>query len=86
MVITYEVLNEDTLPILDQLERLHLLRRVPEDKVTNGPARVEDGTITSSVPTLTSNKRGKRLRRLSPETTQKWLEHLQTVRNEWDRI
>lgn len=29
MLVTYEVLNEDTLPILEQLERLQLLRRMP---------------------------------------------------------
>lgn len=36
MIVAYEVLNEDTLPILEQLERLHLLRRVPENGANAG--------------------------------------------------
>ena len=36
MVITYEVLNEDALPLLEQFERMLLLRRVSKNGTKNG--------------------------------------------------
>lgn len=68
MVITYEVLNEDTLPILEQLERLHLLRRVPENATglqQDSPSDVAMAKVklkaivqNQRIPAVTPSKKG----------------------------
>jgi len=44
MLVTYEVLNEGTLPILEQLERLHLLRRISDNDVEVETKALENTT------------------------------------------
>jgi hypothetical protein len=95
MVITYEVLNEDTLPILEQLERLNLLRRVPDNgEKTPQTASQKESTlavilpeeapisrpISKSLPLQSHSLAGK----LSSETAQKLRKHLETIRSEWN--
>jgi|GEM_PF-7054136 len=79
MVYTVEPHSAEALAVLQNLASLNLLTLKP----LNG--NTSPSTSLNAIPPI-SSRRGKRVRRLSPETTQKWLEHLQTVRSEWDRI
>ncbi len=63
MTITYEILNEETLPILEQLERLQLLRRVPGNGHSNG-ASEENSTILNQKKPLLKTVKSLRERQL----------------------
>jgi len=99
--ITVEILNKEALTILEQLEKLKLLRirKAPQTEQTPTKGHRWAGSI--------SKEEGAELRRqlaemhnerldqprekqnwagvISDETAEKMLQHLETIRNEWDR-
>ncbi len=89
MVITYEVLNEDMLLILEQLERLHLLRRIPEngskseavDNATLSTVIPDQLVVWANEPHLTPSQKSARIQ-LIPQL----LEHYQASHSNLDNV
>lgn len=81
-IYVVEPLSEESLALLEQLKSLKLIKMRPfhelkgkDDAGSNVPSK--EGVIEN---------RGKRTQRLSPETTRKWLQHVENSKDEWDRI
>lgn len=71
MTITYEILNEQVLVILRQLEQLQLLRVKQEEKPIVNAARQPKRRWAGSI---------------SKEDGKLFLQHVETMRNESDRL